>query len=176
MAQSAAKLPVTTEKSEVTAGEERIPFESFRREVERLFEDFRPFSWVAPSLLRPGEFGFSKSKPGWPLNPAFDVVEKEKAYEIAAELPGVDEKTIEVKLNNRLLTIKGQKREEKTENNSNYHLSERRFGSFQRSFQLPDGVDDQKIEATFAKGVLTVRLPKTVEAQNAERTISVQSA
>ncbi len=72
------------------------------------------------------------------------------------------------------LTIKGEKREEKEEKRENYHLSERRFGSFQRSFQLPRGVDRDRIEARFDKGVLTVVLPKTAEAAARQKKIEIK--
>ncbi|TGT07127.1 Hsp20/alpha crystallin family protein, partial [Mesorhizobium sp. M8A.F.Ca.ET.213.01.1.1] len=98
-----------------------------------------------------------------------DLVEKDKEYEITVELPRIDEKNVEIKLANRILTLKGEKKEEKEEKDNDYYLSERRYGSFQRSFQLPEGVDADKIDATFAKGVLTVKLPKTAEAQKAEK-------
>ncbi|MHC2791871.1 HSP20 family molecular chaperone IbpA [Mesorhizobium jarvisii] len=77
---------------------------------------------------------------------------------------------------NHTLTIKGEKQEEKEEKDKDYYLSERRYGSFQRSFQLPDGVDADKIDASFTKGVLTVKLPKTAEAQKAEKKITVKAA
>lgn len=110
------------------------------------------------------------------MAPAIDLAEKDKEYEITAELPGLDEKDVEIKLSNHSLTIKGEKKEEREEKQKDYYLSERRYGSFHRSFQLPEGVDADKIEATFAKGVLTVRLPKTVEAQKAEKKISIKAA
>ncbi|TIT27253.1 MAG: Hsp20/alpha crystallin family protein, partial [Mesorhizobium sp.] len=100
----------------------------------------------------------------------------DKEYEITVELPGIDEKNVEIKLANRILTLKGEKKEEKEEKDNDYYLSERRYGSFQRSFQLPEGVDADKIDATFAKGVLTVKLPKTAEAQKAEKKITVKAA
>ena len=81
----------------------------------------------------------------------------------SAVLPGIDEKNIEIKLSNGTLTIRGEKKKEKEELEKDYCLSERRNISFTRSFQVPVGVDAGKIEATFAKGVLTVKLPKTAE-------------
>ena len=93
----------------------------------------------------------------------------------AAELPGMDEKNIEVKVVNGNLTIKGEKQEEKEEK-KDYYLHERHFGSFERSFEVPDGVDADKIEASFKKGVLTVTLPKKPEAQKPEKKIEVKSA
>ena len=108
--------------------------------------------------------------------PAVDVSETDKAYEITAELPGMDEKNVEVKLANDVLTIKGEKQDEKEEKRKDYYMRERSFGSFQRSFQVPDGVDADKIEANFKKGVLTVTLPKSTEAQKAEKKIAVKAA
>ena len=112
----------------------------------------------------------------WAAAPAVDVAETEKAYEITAELPGMDEKNIEVKFADGLLTITGEKKEEKEEKKKDYYLSERSYGSFQRSFQVPDSVDADKIEATFKKGVLTVTLPKTAAAQKAAKKIDVKAA
>jgi HSP20 family protein len=123
------------------------------------------------------EFDFPRlGAAGTALAPAVDVVEKEKEYEISAELPGMDEKNIEIKLSNGTLTIKGEKKEEKEERDKDYYLSERRYGSFLRSFQVPEGVDAAKIEATFAKGVLTVKLPKSAEAQKGEKKIAIKAA
>jgi HSP20 family protein len=104
-----------------------------------------------------------------------DLVEKADRYEITAELPGMDEKNIEVKLSNEMLVIKGEKREEKEEKEANYYMSERRYGSFQRAFRLPQGVNADKIEASFKNGVLTVALPKTEEAKK-ETKIHVKAA
>ena len=87
----------------------------------------------------------------------------------------MDEKSIEVKFSDGMLTIKGEKEETKEEKEKDYHLSERRYGSFQRTFGVPDGVDANKIEATFTKGVLTVVLPKSAEAQKAEKKIAVKA-
>jgi hypothetical protein len=95
---------------------------------------------------------------------------------LTAELAGMDEKNIEVKLADGGLTIKGEKQEEKEEKKKDYYLSERHFGSFERSFRLPDGVDTNKIEATFKQGVLRVTLPKTPEAQRADKKITVTAA
>jgi HSP20 family protein len=88
----------------------------------------------------------------------------------------MDEKNIEVKLANHTLTIKGEKRDEKEETKKDYYMRERSFGSFQRSFTLPEGVDTDKVEATFNKGILTVTVPKTAEAKKAEKKITVKAA
>ena len=104
------------------------------------------------------------------------IVESEKAYEITAELPGMDEKNIEVKVANGNLIIKGERQEEKEEKEKDYYLRERNFGSFERSFDVPEGVDGDKIEASFRKGVLTVTLPKKPEAQKPAKKIEVKAA
>jgi HSP20 family protein len=88
----------------------------------------------------------------------------------------MDEKNIAVKVVNGNLTIEGKKQEEKEEKKKDYYLHERRFGSFERSFQVPEGVDADKIEASFKKGVLTVVLPKKPEAQKPAKKIDVKAA
>ncbi|MGN6765817.1 MAG: Hsp20/alpha crystallin family protein [Rhizobiaceae bacterium] len=174
MAEIATKLPV--KKSAAPAkSEDWAPFESLRREVDRLFDDFRPFDWRLPSKV----LGFEVpriSRAEWQVTPAMDLVEKDDVYEITAELPGLSEKNVEIKLSNHALTIKGEKSEEKDDKRKDYYLSERRYGSFQRSFQLPEGVDSDKIDAHFAHGVLSVKLPKTAEAKKGEKTIAVKAA
>ena len=112
----------------------------------------------------------------FPTTPAVDLVESEKAYEITAELPGMDEKNIEVKVADGTLTIKGEKQEEKEEKKKDYYLRERSFGSFERSFAIPEGVDVDKIEASFKKGVLTLTLPKKPEAQKPAKKIDIKAA
>ena len=174
MAEAATKLPV--KKSTAPAKTENwAPFESLRKEIDRLFDDFRPFDWRLPSRV----LGLEVPRIAlaeWQVAPAMDLVEKDDAYEITAELPGLDEKNVEIKLSNHTLTIKGEKNEVKEDKQKDYYQSERRYGSFQRSFQLPEGVDADKIDANFAKGVLTVKLPKTAEAKKAEKKITVKAA
>lgn len=177
MAEAATRLPVKTEKAAVPAAETGgwTPFESLRREIDRLFDDFKPYGWRLPS--RPSfDFDLPATMRGWSVHPAFDLIEKKSAYEITAELPGIEEKDVEIKLSNHTLTIKGEKSESREEKDNDRYLSERRYGSFQRSFRVPEGVDADKIDASFSKGVLTVRMPKTVEAQKAEKKIAVTAA
>lgn len=166
------KLPVTKKAAEPAfGGEAWRPFESLRKEVDRLFEDFGGNFWSRPfRSLAPLEQSFPKQMAA----PAVDVTETDKAYEITIELPGLDEKNIEVNLANGGLTIKGEKKEEKEETKKDYYVSERRYGSFERYFGLPDGVDADKIEATFKNGVLKVVLPKTAEAQQPAKKIEVK--
>lgn len=181
MTESAKKMPVTRTGERVgeraSAIEPVRPFESLRREVDRLFEEFGQGMW--PALFRGPFHGFETS---WPpalamgAGPAVDIVERDDAYEVAAELPGLDEKDIEVKVVDDGLTIKGEKTEAKEEKKKGYHLQERRWGSFERSFRIPEGVDADKIAATFRKGVLTVTLPKKPEAQKAPKKIEVKGS
>jgi HSP20 family protein len=110
---------------------------------------------------------------GFNVTPAMDIVEKDGAFEVTAELPGLDAKDIDVQLTNGMLTIKGEKLEEKEEKAKGRYVSERRYGSFRRTLQVPGGVDADKIEASYKSGVLTVTLPKSPEAQKKEKTIPV---
>lgn len=177
MAEAATKLPVNTQEKKADRPAEWRPFESLRREVDRLFEDFQVGSWRSP-------FGrtvfdvqpFWRGELSWGKAPAVDVVDKEKSYEITAELPGMDESNIDVKFSDGTLTITGEKKDEKEEKKKDYYLSERRYGSFQRSFGVPAGVNADKIEANFKNGVLTVTLPKTAEAQTSEKKIAIKKA
>jgi HSP20 family protein len=103
------------------------------------------------------------------------VTEDDKAYKIAAEMPGVEEKDIDVSINEDMLVLKGEKRQEKEEKGKNTYVSERSYGSFQRAFALPEGVDRGKIAADFSKGVLTVTLPKTPESQKQQKKIEIKT-
>ena len=181
MAEPATKLPVKTEDKKIaeTAGTAQAwrPFESLRREVDRLFESFDRDLWRSPfgrSVFDIEPLGRRELKLA--ATPAVDIIEKDNAYEVTAELPGMDEKNIEVKLDNGGLTIRGEKQEEKEEKRQGYHLQERSFGSFERYFAVPEGVDADKIEASFKKGLLTVTLPKKPEAQKPAKKIDVKAA
>jgi HSP20 family protein len=172
MAEAATKLPVKNEDRK-PARNELPPFGGLRREIDRLFDDFAFGPFRLPRSLFDTE-PFWRADPSLVKMPAVDIADSDKAYEITAELPGMDEQNVEVKFANGVLTIKGEKKEEKEEKQKDYHLSERRFGSFQRSFTVPDGIDSDKIDAIFKDGVLTVMLPKTVEAQKKEKQIAVK--
>jgi HSP20 family protein len=177
MAEAESKLPVKSEKGTIPALSGWGVFESLHREIDRLFDAFDGEFWSSP--FRRSAFSaepFWKRELTWTAMPAVDIAESDKSYEITAELPGMDEKNIDVKLSNGGLTIRGEKQEEKEEKKKDYCIQERRFGSFERSFVLPNGVDRDNIEATFKKGVLTVKLPKTAEAQKAEKKITVKTA
>ena len=174
MTNTATKLPVKSERETARTPVSRHPLETLQGEIDKLFNDFS-VSWPfqRPSFnLEP----FWQGDATWAKVPAVDVVEKDKVYEITAELPGMDEKSVELKVVGDMLTIWGEKQEEKEEKKKGYYLSERRFGSFQRSFRIPDDVDADKIDASFRKGVLTVTLPRRPGAEKAEKKIAVKAA
>ena len=176
MAKSEASVPVTTEKKpEATPLQMWRPFENLRREVDRLFEDFTASPFRLPFRRPAFDIEPFWSPESWVAIPAIDLVERENAFELHAELPGMDEKDIEVKITGGVLTIKGEKREEKEEKKPDFHLRERRFGTFERSMHVPETVEADKIEASFKKGVLTVLMPKLAEAQKPAKTIAVKA-
>jgi len=176
MAEEVTKLPVKQGAIEPSFARTWHPFESLHREIDRLFDDFGlGFRWPLGRSLFAAEPLF-KRELTWPKMPAVDVVESDKGYEITADLPGMDEKNIEVKVTDGVLTMKGERQEEKEEKKKDYYLQERSFGSYQRSLELPEGVETDKIEASFKKGVLTVTLPKKPEAQKPTKKIEVKAA
>ncbi|WP_429819756.1 Hsp20/alpha crystallin family protein [Ensifer sp. B1-9] len=174
MAETETKLPIKQEeKTPRSRPESWVPFEGLRAEIDRLFDDFTPSFWRRP--FEPTNIRRASLPPTWAIAPAVDLVEKEASYEITAELPGIEEKDIEVKVSNGILTIRGEKEESREEKDKEYMLSERRYGSFQRAFKMPEGVKAEDIGATFSKGVLTVTLPKSEEARQNDRKIQVKA-
>jgi HSP20 family protein len=103
------------------------------------------------------------------------VTEDDNAYEITAEMPGVEEKDVEITVKDDRLTLRGEKKSEKEEKKKDYHMTERSYGAFERSFHLPADVAADKIRADFEKGVLTLTLPKTPEAKSKERKIAIKA-
>jgi len=171
------KLPIKSEEKKAPTRESGHPFETLRREMNRLFDEYDRGFWPAQFWRSAFDIEpFWRRELSWVKTPPVDVVEHEKAFEITADVPGFDEKDIEVKTSNGNLVIKGEKKAEKEEKKKDYYLHERRFDSFERSFGLPETVDTDKLEATFKKGVLTVTLPKKPEAQKPEKKIEVKAA
>ena len=140
------------------------PFLMLHREMNRLFDD----------ALRGGA-GTAGGQGGLMLAPHMDVSETDKEVQIQAELPGVPEDAIEVSLNEDVLTIRAEKKQERKEEHGGVHLSERSYGTFQRSLRLPFPVNPDQVQARFENGVLHVTLPKT-QPQERTRRIQVQSA
>lgn len=146
----------------------RAEIDSLHRSIDRLFAD----AWngnAPPSLL-------SSTWTGSRIVPSLDVVDDGKALRVSVELPGMTDKDVNVTVDDRLLTIRGEKKEEKEKKDKNVFRSERAYGSFQRTIELPVDVDTTKIEAKFKDGVLTIDLPKTKEAQERVKQIPVKAA
>lgn len=147
-------------------------WQSMRREMDKLFDQFSD-GFTFPALSRVENL--------WPslgtelASLAIDVTEDDKAYKVTAELPGLEEKDVNITLNNDVLLIKGEKRQQKEEKDKNHYLCERSYGAFQRSFALPIDVDRNAVTAQIAKGVLTVTMPKTAESHDI-RKIDVKAA
>ncbi len=144
--------------------EEENPFRALRREMDSLFENFFSGFEMEPFTSRRGAF-----------SPHIDVVESDKEITVTAELPGMDEKDIDVSLNEDTLSIRGEKKAEKEDKGKDYYRMERSYGSFSRSITLPKEVNTEKVEAQFKKGILTVVLPKTSKAVEETRKISIKS-
>jgi len=132
----------------------RDPFLDLHREVNRLFDDsFR--------TMREG------GGEGLAISPKVDVCQTDDGWEISAELPGVDQDDIDLRLDGDMLTISGEKRDERKDDKD--RLVERSYGSFTRSFQLPFTPDSDKVTAECDRGVLTIKLPKSVEQDRSKR-------
>jgi len=136
---------------------------SLFHEIERTFEDFSrrmPFA------------GFADAGP---LAPKIDVSEAKDGIEVTAELPGVEEKDVEVMLSGDTLTVRGEKKVERDEKETNWHVIERSYGAFSRAIPLSYEPDPSKVEAKFDKGVLRIRLPKPAEIAKKERKIAIKA-
>lgn len=140
--------------------------EGFHRELDRLFEDFWQGNGRSSLLAGPWAVG--------ELSPSVDQTEDEKAYHIKVELPGMEKDEVDISFSDSMLTISGEKKEEKEEKDKDYYRKERSFGEFRRILSIPGAVDDTKIQATFKNGVLSIELPKTKEAQNKVKKIAIK--
>lgn len=137
------------------------PFVAMQKEINRMFENFG-----RGSLMR-----LSNTD----ATPRVDVAETDTAIEVTAELPGIDEKDVDVVLRDDVLTIKGEKKSEREEKKKDYHLVERSFGAFSRTIQLPFAADAEAVKASFAKGVLKVSITKPAEVKDKTVKIPVRS-
>jgi HSP20 family protein len=138
------------------------PFNYLRHQINRVFDDF----WGEPWLMR-GESvvaGFA---------PQVDVTETEKELKVCAEIPGVDAKDVDVTIENGTLTIKGEKKYEREENEKGQYRLERSYGLFERSIELPVDIDEAKAKAEFKNGVLRLTLPKRPGAKSRRKKIPV---
>lgn len=143
--------------------DESDPFMTLHREMNRLFDDvFRSFD-MSP-------FGGMGRMAGWP---SVEVIEGDKEVRISAELPGMDEKDIEVLMNDGVLTIRGEKKSEMEDRERAF--SERYYGRFERRIPLGWDIDEDKVQASFRNGVLTVTMPKSAESTAHVKRIPVNS-
>jgi HSP20 family protein len=138
------------------------PISSFRREMDRLFDDF----FRAPALGRVADFGGMTAT--WP---SIDVKDKDNELLVTAEVPGLTNKDVELFVENGLLTIRGEKNAEHEEKG----YSERFFGRFERQIPLPSSVEEQNCKADFHDGLLTIHLPKTKEAEESRKRIPINA-
>lgn len=146
------------------------PFGALRGEMDQLFDRFTA-GFGLPMFRRASGSGWMSEGGGIP---AADITETGNAYKISVELPGLTEKDVELTIANDALMLKGEKRDEREEKDANRYVSERSYGSFQRTFPLPREVDREKLAASFANGVLTITLPKSAEARKQERKIEIK--
>jgi HSP20 family protein len=143
------------------------PMQLFQNEINRMFDDFfrdpfAPLTFREPALG--GEF-----------TPRVDVVESDKDFKVTAELPGMEPKDIQINLEKDTLTLSGEKKSEHEEKQKGYHRIERSYGTFQRVIPLATEIDEEKVDAQFKNGVLTITLPKTPAAVKTAKKIEVKA-
>ena len=144
------------------------PFYSLQSQMNSLFDDFFSGLDVAPRGLAAGGFGA--------FIPSVDVKESDKDFTIRAELPGVEEKDVEVTVTNDAVTIKGEKKEEKEDKRENYYYMERSYGSFNRVIPLAVETDANKAQASFKNGVLNITIPKSISAKAKGTKVPIKAA
>ncbi len=147
----ASWMPVSDLASEIV---------SMQHDIDRMFDRFR------------GGVADDHFVSAW--TPVVDVAEEADRYIFHAELPGVDKKDVKITVQNNILTVRGEKKQEEETDGKNYHRTERSYGSFFRSFTLPSTVVTDKIEASYADGVLTIAIPKAEEAKPKEIEVKVK--
>jgi HSP20 family protein len=157
-----------TSKTETTpATRPGDPFSAMRAEMEHVFDKFLGGAhW--PSL--PDLFAGSA---GGRVMPSVDIHENDKEIVVEAELPGMQQDDVDITLRDGMLTMKGEKKSEREEKKGDFHVTERTYGSFHRSFRLPDTVDEENVTANLDNGVLRVTLRKKPEAVKAEKKIAI---
>ncbi len=151
----------------ILASRYRDPFQALRNEMDQLFDNFLTGSLPGARILGDGRET---------LIPNLDMREDGSSITIEAELPGLDIKDVELTVENGVLSISGEKKLEKREEKSDYHLMERRYGRFERALRLPESIDENKIEAKFDKGILRVTLQKKPEAIRQQKKIAIKAA
>lgn len=143
------------------------PLAVLQRDINNVFEDF----WQRAGIGRNG-----RTNSVGMFGPSADVSESDENIEVTIELPGMSEDDIDISLSGYAMTIRGEKKVEQEEKRKGVYMSERSYGQFYRTIPLPPGVDTDKADAKFKRGVLTVTLPKTAEAQSKIKRIPVKAA
>ena len=156
-----------TEPAMSAARSHANPFAEMRREMDRVFDSFLGSSWMETPAFLGSRVGTEMA------SPSIDVRESPNEIVIEAELPGMMEKDVDISLKDGVLIIKGEKKSEREEKEDDYHLTERTYGRFQRSFRMPNTVDEDKVEAKLENGVIHLILPKRPEAVKAEKKIPI---
>jgi len=177
-AKRASTMPAAKKAAPISASESELlqPLISLRRQVEDAFDRyFHGWAdlWPRHSLLKDIEREFPFK--GFGRMPTVDMSENDKGYTITAELPGMEEKDIEINLTDDMLTIEGEKQEKHEQAKKDYHFRERRYGHFRRSMRVPSDADAGKITASFKQGILSVEIPKTGGARKRGRKIAVKN-
>lgn len=144
-------------------------FDDFRKEMDDLISGF-----FGGQNRFPARSKAWSSLPAGVVDPAIDVTENDESITLTAELPGLAEEDVDLTVREGVLTLKGEKKHERDEEKDNVHVTERSYGSFQRSMPVPDRVDAEKISAKFDKGVLKVVMPKKAEAVAPSRRIDIE--
>jgi HSP20 family protein len=144
------------------------------------FEPFREFATLQDRMNRlfrssVNEDGRDESLTTSSFAPAVDIYEDEHNVTLKIEVPGIEEKDIDVRIENNTLTVHGERKIEKEEKEENYRRVERQYGSFTRTFTLPTTVDSEKVSANYDKGVLKIALPKKAEAKPKQIKVNVGS-
>lgn len=170
------EVKISEQKAEKAAPPAFFPLSTLRDDIDRAFDRmFR--DW--PSFGALARWEPFKEMEFWTrptlISPRVDVSENEKAYEIEAEIPGVDEKDVSVSVTDGRLVLRGEKKTEREEKKKDYHMKERSYGAFERSFRLPEDVEVDKISADFSNGVLNIIVPKSAKAKSKERKIAIKS-
>jgi HSP20 family protein len=148
------------------------PLARLHDDMDRLLDSFFE-SWGMPSLARMGRAGERGLLPSGFLRPSVDISENKKGYTIRVEIPGVEKDDVKLTIEDDTLLISGEKRQEKEDNDGGYHCVERSYGSFQRVISLPADADQEKLEAKFRNGVLTLTLPRKAGVQSNAREIAI---
>ncbi len=152
------------EKYAIQKRDDLNPFEMQHQMMDEFFNE--PFGFKAMRRMLENQDNFM---------PGMDISESDKEIRISTDLPGLDEKDIQLTVENNRLTISGEKKFESEDKDRTYHRVERRYGSFSRTIELPEDVEVDKIDASFKKGVLIITIPKPAEVISQRKRIPIKA-